>query len=154
MEIGNFGSFFTLFPQKNQANQNFEIMKKIAGDIIILCMCTKKHNHMMYGSSDMDWDTDFLSFCIFFCPLRTRKIKILRKWKKYLEISSFYRWSVAEIFVLCYFLPFNPPKNNPENQHSLPTFSEVGIRGNLLIGHNFPNLVKSVSLWGMTILTF
>ena len=45
MEIGNFGSFFTLFPQKNQANQSFEIMKKIGGDIIILCMCTKNHNH-------------------------------------------------------------------------------------------------------------
>ena len=30
--------------------------------------------------------TDFLSFCIIFCPLTTRKIKILRKWKKYLEI--------------------------------------------------------------------
>ena len=52
----------------------------------------------------------FCHFASFFCPLRTRKIKILRKWKKYLEISSFYRWSVAEIFVLCYFLPFNPQK--------------------------------------------
>ena len=35
-------------------------MKKIAGDIIILHMCTKNHNHMMYGS----WDTD-KNFCHF-----------------------------------------------------------------------------------------
>ena len=31
-------------------NQNFEKMKKIAGDIIILQMSTKNNNHMMYGS--------------------------------------------------------------------------------------------------------
>ena len=30
---------------KNPKNQNFEKMKKIAGDIIILHMCTKNHNH-------------------------------------------------------------------------------------------------------------
>ena len=35
-------------------NQNFEKMKKkIAGDIIILHICTKNHNHMRYSS----WDT-------------------------------------------------------------------------------------------------
>ena len=31
-------------------NQNFEKMKKIAGDIIILYMCTKNHNHMRFSS--------------------------------------------------------------------------------------------------------
>ena len=31
-------------------------MKKFAGDIIILHMCTKNHNHMMYGSSDTEWN--------------------------------------------------------------------------------------------------
>ena len=29
-------------------------MKKFAGDIT-LNMCTKNHNHMMYGSSDLEW---------------------------------------------------------------------------------------------------
>ena len=33
--------------------QNF--VKNIAGDII-LHMCTKNHNHMRYGSWDMEWD--------------------------------------------------------------------------------------------------
>ena len=36
-------------PLKTQKNQDFEKMKKIAEDII-LQMCTKNHNHMMYGS--------------------------------------------------------------------------------------------------------
>ena len=31
-------------------------MKKFAGDIIILHMCTKNHNYMMYGSWDMECD--------------------------------------------------------------------------------------------------
>ena len=53
-EIGNFGSFFALLPSRNSKNQNFEKMKKIAGDIIILHICTKNHNHMMYSSSDME----------------------------------------------------------------------------------------------------
>ena len=29
-------------------------MKKFAGDIT-LNMCTKNHNHTMYGSSDLEW---------------------------------------------------------------------------------------------------
>ena len=36
-------------PPKNKKIQNFEKMKKIAGDVI-LHMCIKNHNHMMYGS--------------------------------------------------------------------------------------------------------
>ena len=31
-------------------NQNFTKMKLTAGDIIILRMCTKNNDHMMYGS--------------------------------------------------------------------------------------------------------
>ena len=49
-EIGNFRSFFALLPPKNPKNQKFEKMKNIAGDIIILHICTKNYNHMMYGS--------------------------------------------------------------------------------------------------------
>ena len=126
-------------------------MKKFAGYIIILQMCTKYHNHMMYGSWDMEWERQkilsfrtiscpfttpthhtllipkikcleilsfytymctinedhmiygswnkrcdrqtFLSFWAIFCPfslLKTLKIKTLKKWKKNLEILSFY----------------------------------------------------------------
>ena len=49
-------------------------------------MCTKNHNHMRYGSWDMEWDGQtFLSFRAIFCPLTpltTRKIKIFKKWRK------------------------------------------------------------------------
>ena len=65
-------------------------MKKIAGDIIILHICTKNHNHMMYGSWDKDWGKQkILSFWSLFCPLTTHtlplmipKIQILKKMKK------------------------------------------------------------------------
>ena len=140
-------------------------MKKIAGDIIILYMCTKNHNHMMYGSWDMECDRhNFLSLWTVFCPmdpenqnfekmketlediiilqishkwqsydiwffrhgvqqtkcfdnldrflpfyppplpLTTWKIKILKKWKKALELPSFYT-SVSKIMIICYTVP-------------------------------------------------
>ena len=42
-------------------------MKKFAGDIIILYMCTKNHDHMMYGSWDMKCHRqNFLSLCTIF----------------------------------------------------------------------------------------
>ena len=44
------GHFFPFYPLKNPKNQNFENKKKIAVDIIILHMFTKKHNYMMSGS--------------------------------------------------------------------------------------------------------
>ena len=67
-------------------------MKKFAGDIIILHMCTKNHNHLMYGSWDMECDRQkFLSlWTVFwrfspFSGLWTQKIKIFKKKKKALE---------------------------------------------------------------------
>ena len=88
------GHFFPFYPLKNPKNQNFENKKKIAGDIIILHMFTKNHNYMMSGSWDTEWDKqDFLSFWAIFDlllpPLTTRKIKILKKWEKFLEISFY-----------------------------------------------------------------
>ena len=57
-------------------------MKKFAGDIIILHICTKNHSHMMYSSWDREWDRqNFLSFRAIFCPfspLATQKIKNLK----------------------------------------------------------------------------
>ena len=50
-------SFWTNFcpftAQQSKKNQNFEKIKKTSGDIIILHMCTKKYDHMMYSSWDM-----------------------------------------------------------------------------------------------------
>ena len=73
---------------KNPKNQTFEKMKKIAGDIIILYMCTKNHNYMRHRMR-YRMKHNFFSFLSFFCPvtplpLTTQKTKILKKWKKHL----------------------------------------------------------------------
>ena len=71
---------------KNSKNQ------KIAGDIIILHMCTKNHNHMRYSSWDTKWDRIFChfgSFLAFSTPSFTsnRQNQNFKKWKKHLEMS-------------------------------------------------------------------
>ena len=83
----NFLSFWTIFAllprPNNPKNQNFEKMKKLPGDIIILQRCNINDNHMMYGS----WDTEchrqnFLSFWTIFCPftpITTSKNQNLKK---------------------------------------------------------------------------
>ena len=61
-------------------------MSKASGDVIILHMCTKNHNHTMHASWDMEYDRhNFLSFWAIFCPftpLLTPKINIWNKCKK------------------------------------------------------------------------
>ena len=49
------GQFLPFNPNKTKKSK-FEKMKKLARNIIILFMCTKNHNHMMYSSWDTDWD--------------------------------------------------------------------------------------------------
>ena len=76
-------------------NKNSEKMKKISRHIIFLQKCTKNHDHMLYCSWDMARDgcnCYFLFWAIFcpFTPLTAQKIKISKKWKEHLEISSFY----------------------------------------------------------------
>ena len=44
----HFGTSFARF--SNLENQNFEKIKKMPVDVIILQMCTINDNHMMYGS--------------------------------------------------------------------------------------------------------
>ena len=50
MKLTILGHVLPFYPPKKPKNQNFEKMKNLAGDIIILHMCTKNHNHIMYGS--------------------------------------------------------------------------------------------------------
>ena len=65
-----FGPFFALSPPNNPENQTFEKMKKTAGDILILHMCTINDDHMTFGSSDMEHDRqNFQAFWIIFCCL-------------------------------------------------------------------------------------
>ena len=103
--MGHFLPFYPL-PSKNPPkNQNFTNMKKIARETIILHMCTKNHNHTRYGSWYMEWD--FLIFWAISCtctPLTTWKIKILKKWEKHLEMSSFYT-CVPKITIIWCMLP-------------------------------------------------
>ena len=102
--IFHFGPSFALLPSSK--NQNFRKMKKTPGDIITLYKCTKNQNHMLYCLWDVVCDrcNCYFSFGAIFCPftpLTAQKIKILKEWKKCLEISSFYN-SVPKIMIICY----------------------------------------------------
>ena len=89
-ELLSFWAIFCLFNSlhlNNSEKQSFEKMKKAFGDVIILNLCNKKHDHMMYAYSDMEClhRHNFLSFQAIFCsfaPLLTPEIKICNKCKK------------------------------------------------------------------------
>ena len=81
-------SFWAIFcpftPLNSPKNQNFENMKQKPGDIIILLMCTKYYDQIMYGSGDMvcnrqtDGRTDGQTKNVIYrdgCPGPTKKIK-------------------------------------------------------------------------------
>ena len=53
----------TALPFNNPENKNFEKLKKASGDVIILHMRTKNHNHMMH-IPDIWGGTD-ITFCYF-----------------------------------------------------------------------------------------
>ena len=46
--------FLPLYPHNNLKNQNFEKMKNMPADIIILHLYDTNDNHMIYGSLDME----------------------------------------------------------------------------------------------------
>ena len=79
-----FLSFWTIFwpfySPNNPNNQNFEKLKKIPEDIIILDKCSKNHDHMLYCSLDMVHNRfNYFSFWAIFYPftsLTVQKIKI------------------------------------------------------------------------------
>ena len=84
---------------------NFEKMKKIAGDIIILQMRTKNHNHMRYGSSDTEWETKCFVILGRFLPFYPpNSLENLKKWKQHLEMSSFYTY-VPKITIIWFMIP-------------------------------------------------
>ena len=62
---------FNPLPPNNPENQNLKKMKKTSGDVIILNLCNKKHNHMIYAYSDMECShrQKFFSFQAFFFSL-------------------------------------------------------------------------------------
>ena len=48
--IPHFGLFFGLYPSNSPKNKNFQKMKTTPGDMIILHMCTKNYDQVIYGS--------------------------------------------------------------------------------------------------------
>ena len=79
--ISDFLSFYTVL--KTWKIIILKKWKKIASDIIILHMCTKNHNHMMYASWKMECNRQkFLSFWTIFCPFTTQLTPKLKIWKK------------------------------------------------------------------------
>ena len=133
---------FTL--HKTPKNQNFENMKKML-EISSFYKSVPETTIMRYSSWDMELhrQDSFLSFRAIFCPftpLTTWKIKTLRKWKKHLDMSSFYTyvpkitiiwcmlpeiWSTTDksFVILGHFLPFIGPKNqNLEKMKKMPRY--------------------------------
>ena len=78
------GHFLPLPPPNSPKNNTKKKMKKTPGDIIILHMCTRNYDQMMYSSGDMVRDrcNCYFSFWTIFCPftpLTAQKIKVLKK---------------------------------------------------------------------------
>ena len=110
-------------------------MKKIAGDIIVLHMCTKNHNHNDVWLLRCGVRQNFLSLWTIFCPFTKKNQKFWKTEKNSLEISSFYKSvpknhdhmlycsvDIARNKFNCYFsfqaffLPLYLP-NSPKNQN-------------------------------------
>ena len=132
-EWENFLSFWSILcpltpsPPNIPENQNFEKMKKASEDFIILHLCTKNHNHMMYACWYMECDRHiFCHFRPFFSPftkLLTLKIKI---WKKRRAFILLHMCTIYENHKMHgswdkrqdgrdHLLPFDP--NKPKNQN-------------------------------------
>ena len=98
---------FCFYPSNSpKISKKMKKKKKMTGDIIILHKCTKTHNHMLYCSWDLVHDgcNCYFSFWTIFCPFTSAtawKMKISKKMKKILEISSFYK-SVQKTMIICY----------------------------------------------------
>ena len=91
--------------------QKMKILKndKTPGDIIIKHKWNKNHDHMLYCSWYMVRDrcNCYFSFRAVFCPLvpiTAQKIEISKKWKKCLEISSFYKIA-SKIMIIVHTVP-------------------------------------------------
>ena len=86
------GHFLHFYFTKALKNQNFKQMKQMHEAIIILCKCTKHHDHMPYCSWDMVHDGCHFHFGLFFAllPPTDPKIKIFFKKNKNCLKMSFY----------------------------------------------------------------
>ena len=78
-------------PEKSEFWKKWK-KKTIAGDIIILHMCTKNHNHMRYGYWDMEGERIFCHLGPFFAflPHNNPENQNFKEGKKHLKMSSFH----------------------------------------------------------------
>ena len=92
------GHFLPFYPPRHLTTQKTKILKKwkkATGDVIILNLCNKKNNHMMYAYSEI-WSATDIIFCHFrpiFALLPHYwpwKLKFEKKCKKHLKILPFY----------------------------------------------------------------
>ena len=89
-------------PEKSE----FWKMKRKLLEMSSFYTCAPKATIMKYSSWDKELDKKFLSFWAIFCPfiphpLTTQKIKILKKWKKNLQISSFQTCATKNTIIWC-----------------------------------------------------
>ena len=138
----HFEPFLPFYPCNNPENQNFEKMKNVSGDIIILQMCDKNNSHMMYAFQDKECDRQFfLSFwAIFyqFISLTTWKIKIFKKWKKATAFWDMERQTGRVFFlILDHFLPFYQPhcptSSNPTTSQKSKILKKWETPGDIII---------------------
>ena len=59
----HFGPFFSFYSPNNPQYRNFEKVKKPSGDVVILRMCTKNHDHIIYVPEL--WSVTDIIFCHF-----------------------------------------------------------------------------------------
>ena len=116
------GHFLPFYPLKTQKIKILKKWKKLR-EISSFYTCVPKTT-IIWGTVPEIWSerNNFLFWAIFctFTSQTTQKIKILKNWKKYLEISSFYTcvpkimiiwcmlpetWSATDI-TFCHFGPF------------------------------------------------
>ena len=138
----NFFSFQAIFcsfaPLLTLKIKTWKKCKKAPGGIILLHMCTINQDHDVWFLRYEVQQTECFCHCGQFFALLTpplsqaaRKIKIWKKWKRLLEISSFYKivpknhdhmlycsWDMVCDGCNCYFsfwamlFPFTPPNNH------------------------------------------
>ena len=90
------GHFFPFDPPNNPKNQNFEKTKKSWRYCHFTLVYHKWRSYdvwfLRYQAQQQSEFVVILGYFCLFTPLIIQKIKILKKWKNLLEISSFYTW--------------------------------------------------------------
>ena len=125
----HFELFLPLYPHNNLKNQNFEKMKDMPADIIILHLCHTNDNHMVYGTQQTNFFCYFVLAFALIPPWQLQKSKFWKNEKNPGDIiillnctvnynhMMYSSWDMKhnrqDIFVILgHLLPFYPT-NNP-----------------------------------------